>query len=111
MSFWTVPPIWEGGEVWIIGGGPSIPVQFGVPDSVINDVARGRKHLSAMSPYLSPLHHRHVIAVNSAFKLGRWIAVLFFGDLGWYRKNKDEVTRFPNLKITCANTPKTKEFS
>ncbi len=44
---WTTPKIWVGGDVWIIGGGPSIPKLFKVPDSIIQDVFAGNLTPSA----------------------------------------------------------------
>ena len=54
---WTAPRIWDGGECFILGGGPSLAAV---------DVGQ--------------LRGRRVIAVNQAYKLGDWIDVLFFGD-------------------------------
>jgi len=54
---WTAPRIWDGGECFILGGGPSLRVE-----------------------QVSSLQGHRVIAVNQAYKLGNWIDVLFFGD-------------------------------
>jgi hypothetical protein len=100
MAGWHIPRMWEGGECWIIGGGPSMPKQFGVPEDVIAKVMSKELPLSAFSPYLSPIHDKHVIGVNAAFLLGSWIDVMCWGDGSFYWKNKDEILKFRGLKIS-----------
>jgi hypothetical protein len=98
---WKVPKLWEGGECWIIGGGPSIPYEFGVPQDVIDRVQSGELSVAEYSPYLSAIHDRHVIGVNAAFLLGAWIDFVFFGDGGFYFKNREALLKFPKPKVTC----------
>jgi hypothetical protein len=98
-----VPEIWKGGECWIIGGGPSVPRQFDVPEKVINDVLRKTSPLSIYSPYMKAIHNKHVIGVNAAFFIGTWIDMLFFGDKGFYLPNQKEIREFPKLKVTCSD--------
>lgn len=107
---WRVPKIWENEDAWILGGGPSIPHQFGVPQDIIDKVKEGKLPPSSYSPYLHPIHDRNVIGVNAAYNLGSWIKVLFFGDKGFFLKHKRDIRKFPNLKITCANTGKNWEY-
>lgn len=101
MALWTVPRIWEGGECWIIGGGTSVPRQFNVPEDIIRDVMAGKQPASAYSPYLAPIHDRHVIAINNAFKIGNWIDALFFGDCAWYNVYRLMLAPLQMLKVTC----------
>jgi len=101
---WDVPKMWEGGECWIIGGGPSIPYEFGVPEELINKVQAGEASISEYSPYLSPIHDKHVIGINAAFLLGTWIDLLFFGDPGFYWKNRRALLAYPRPKISCAKS-------
>jgi len=101
VKTWTIPKMWEGGECWIIGGGPSMPLEFGVPEHVIEGVLSGELPLSAYSPFLSPIHGKHVIGVNTAFLLGDWIDVVFFGDGGFYFANKKVLDAYHKVKITC----------
>ena len=54
---WTAPRMWDGGECFLLGGGPSL-----------HEVDVNR------------LRGRRVIAINQGYKLGDWIDVLFFGD-------------------------------
>lgn len=100
MVEWTAPPIWKGGECWIIGGGPSIPKQFGVPDTVIKSVTTGGSP-SQYSPYLSAIHKKHLIGINNAYKLGDWIDVHFFGDSGWFLNHRHMLINLTCLKVTC----------
>lgn len=107
MIPWKIPRMWEGGECWIIGGGPSMPHQFGVPEDVISAVLHKEQPLSAYSPYLSPIHNKHVIGINVAFLLGSWIDITFFGDAGFYFANKQEMDSLTKLKVSCnPNLPK-----
>lgn len=98
---WEVPPIWEGGDVWILGGGSSVPKQFGIPDSVIDNVVKGISPPSAYSPYMSAIHDKHVIAINVAYLIGTWIDAVFFGDLKFFTPHRERLVNWPGLKITC----------
>lgn len=65
---WSVPRIWEGSTVVIIGGGPSV-----------NDHD------------LSRLQRHRAIAVNSAYRVAPWSSFLYFRDGDWwYRDGHDE---------------------
>ena len=98
---WRVPKLWEGGECWILGGGPSLPVQFGVPEEVIQKVLAKELPLNAYSPYMEAIHSKHVIGVNMAYKIGDWIDMVFWGDKKWYLNNRVELGEFKGLKVTC----------
>jgi len=108
--YWNIPKMWEGGEGWIIGGGPSMPLEFGVPENVIQSVLTKELPLSAYSPFLSLIHDRHVIGINAAFFLGTWVDAVFFGDGGFYRENKAVMDAFPKLKITSSPHLKNKNY-
>ncbi len=98
---WSVPRIWEGGECWILGGGPSLPRQFDVPEEIIDDVLYKRLPLSAYSDYMTAIHNKHVIGVNMAYRIGDWIDMVFFGDKKWYFDNRHNLAKFKGLKVTC----------
>lgn len=98
---WKVPKIWEGATCFIVGGGSSLPKQFGVPEEVIGNVISRRERPSAYSKYLKPLHNKHVIGVNNAYQIGSWIDALFFGDCSWYLVHKNSLSKWPGLKVTC----------
>lgn len=98
---WKVPPMWEGGDVWIIGGGPSIPKQFGIPEEVVQSVIKGTSPPSVYSPYMSLLHDKHVIGINVAYLIGNWIDMIFFGDIGFFLKHQNGLAAFPGLKVSC----------
>jgi len=101
---WQVPRIWEEGDVWILGGGPSVPKQFGIPDEVVMKVINGNSPPSIYSSYMSGLHDKHVIGINVAYLIGNWIDMVFFGDKGFYLKHRQELAKFPGLKITCLSS-------
>jgi hypothetical protein len=97
---WTVPRIWEGGEVWIIGGGPSVPKQFGIPDSVIQRVIAGESP-SLYSPYMEAIHKKHVVGINVSYLIGEWVDVAFFGDMNFFLQHQERLAKFPGLKVCC----------
>lgn len=104
---WKVPKIWEDGDVWILGGGPSVTKQFGIPDNIVRNVLSGTSTPSAYSPYMEPLHSKHVIGINISFMIGDWIDFVFFGDPNFFLKYQVELAKFPGLKVSCApNTEK-----
>ena len=101
---WQVPRIWDGGDVWIIGGGPSVSRQFEVPDKVVQEVMAGTLPPSAYSSYMSFLHDKHVIGVNVAYMIGDWIDMVFFGDKGFFLAHQQRLADFPGMKVSCEPT-------
>ena len=98
---WSVPRLWDGGDVWIIGGGPSIITQFNIPDDVVQSVLSGKSSLSVYSPYMEAIHDKHIIGINVAYMLGDWVDMVFFGDGGFFQVHKARLAQFPGVKITC----------
>jgi len=98
---WQVPKIWEDGDVWILGGGPSVVKQFDIPEEVVKSVIEGTSHPSVYSSYMAPLHDKHVIGINVAYMIGSWIDMVFFGDIGFFLKHMNELAKFPGLKVSC----------
>lgn len=105
---WLVPKMWEDGECWILGGGPSLPRQFGVPEETITEVAEKKSSMDKYSNYLSPIHDKHIIGTNVSYLLGNWVSVLYFCDLPFFRSNKHLLYNFHNLKITDTGNMPTK---
>lgn len=105
---WRVPNVWEGGMVFIIGGGPSIAHQFNIPDEIVRGVAGGDLMPSEYSPYMESLHDKHTIGINAAYLLGDWIDWIFFGDTGFFLKHKIALSEYPGLKIS--STPAVVKF-
>lgn len=101
---WEVPQMWLGGDVWILGGGPSIPKQFGIPDSVVKQVLERTSSPNIYSPYMEAIHTKHVIGINISFMIGNWIDIMFFGDSGFFERYQSDLAKFQGLKITCNNT-------
>jgi hypothetical protein len=106
---WQVPKIWDGGEVWILGGGPSVTKEFNIPEKVVKDVGKGILPVSVYSPYLSSIHNKHIIGINVAFLIGDWIDIVFFGDTSFLLPNKEKLAMFPGLKVSC--TPHAEKYS
>ena len=90
--------MWE--TAWIIGGGNSLPRQFGVPENVIRQVTSKAKPITAYSRYMKEIHSANVIGVNIAFMLGRWISAMVFEDMSFLSAYWRQLLRFKNLKIT-----------
>lgn len=107
---WIIPKMWQDGECWIIGGGPSMPRQFGVPESVIKMVQDKVVPMSVYAEYMAPIHNRHVIGINVAYLLGNFVSVLYFADLPFYRENKHKLKDFSNLKVTDAGNLPPREY-
>ncbi len=83
-NLWEVPRLWPDGECIILGGGPSLE-----------------------EVDLSLLEGKRVIAVNNAYELGAWDAMLF-GDCSWpgltgvdKRPHKDMLLQWAGLKVHC----------
>ena len=93
--------MWEGGDVWIIGGGPSVATQFNIPDDIVQSVINGTSPLSVYSPYMKDIHNYHVIGINVAYMLGDWIDMVFFGDGGFFLNHRERLAQFPGLKVSC----------
>jgi len=106
---WTVPPLWQDSACWILGGGTSVPKQFGVPQQVIQKVYAGSLFPAVYSDYLAPIHNAHVIGINNAYQVGTWIDILFFGDSHWHLLHQRKLAMWPGLKVCCdqkfANRP------
>lgn len=101
MAKWSVPRMWQGGEVWILGGGPSLPRQFNVPEDVIASVQAQQAEPSAYTPYMKAIHNKHVIAINMAFKFGDWMDIVFFGDKKFYLPAQKDLAKHKALKVSC----------
>lgn len=99
---WTVPPIWEGDDVWILGGGPSVTKQFGIPDDVVEKVRKQELPPSVYSSYMKDIHNCHVIGINVAYLIGTWIDMVFFGDGKFFREHRQNLARWPKLKVSSS---------
>lgn len=100
---WQVPRMWEDGDVWIIGGGPSMTKQFDIPDQVVRDVLNGTSPASVYSPYMEGIHNKHIIGINVAYLFGDWIDMVFFGDDGFFNQHKFELATFKGLRVSCVS--------
>lgn len=98
---WTVPKIWQGGDVWILGGGASLTKQFNIPEKVVEAVREGYSPISSYSEYMGALKNKHVIAVNIAFMIGTWIDMVFFGDNGFFLKYQKQIAAFSGIRVSC----------
>jgi len=98
---WHVPEIWKNGECWILGGGPSLVEQFNIPKNIVQSVIEGKTTPNAYSPYMEAIHDKHVIGVNMSYKIGNWIDFVFFGDSGFFVREKNNISIFPGIKVSC----------
>jgi hypothetical protein len=78
MNYWPIPRMWPNSTIFILGGGPSLP-------TILNGYEI----------------HAPVIGVNDAFRFGPWTDVCWFGDARWYWWNKNDLSTFKGLKVTC----------
>lgn len=76
---WTIPRIWEGKNVFIIGGGRSI-----------NSQRELIKSLFIKGP---------ILAINNAWELEQYADMLYFADRQWYQWNKEELGWFKGKYI------------
>jgi len=101
MGIWIPEKIWAGQECWILGGGPSVLTVFGIPEDVKYRLMVAREHPRLLSDYMDALHHRNVIGINNAYRIGDWIDIVFFGDCSWYNVHRAALLDFPGQKVTC----------
>jgi len=73
---WICPQMWKGQTVFVIGGGPSVNTTS-----------------------LDLIQHRPVIGVNSAFRLGSWVDVCFFGDGRWLNHERKALLDYKGLLV------------
>lgn len=97
---WDIPKKMKNQKCFILGGGPSIYEVFAVPTELQKMVKEQLAPASMADQYMSSIHDKNVIAVNSAFRFGRWIDLVYFGDCKWLDWNKHDLFEFPGLKIT-----------
>jgi len=97
---WKVPRIWEGGDVWILGGGPSVTKQFDIPEIVVKSVINKTASPSVYSPYMEGIHKKHIIGINVAYLIGDWIDMIYFGDPGFFDKHQLGLSNSPAIKIS-----------
>ena len=101
VETWQVPRMWEGGDVWILGGGPSVIDAFNIPPEVVKGVRLRQTEISEYSPYLAAIHKKHVIGINVAYKFGNWVDICFFGDKPFFLQHRGELSHFRKLVVTC----------
>lgn len=102
MSDWTVPKMWEGSTVYMIGGGQSLNTTGLSP--IDGDRERERIILEQMNRDLEIICNEKVIGINSAFLLGDWIDICWFGDIRWLEWNKEKLKEFKGMKVCCCPT-------
>lgn len=78
-----------------------MPRQFDVPERIIREVMHEGRSPEVYSSYMQPIHDKHVIGVNVAYRIGRWIDVVFFGDFRFFQAHKHALAEFPGLKVCC----------
>lgn len=106
---WRVPRFWDGSDVWILGGGPSVSKQFGIPERIIQNVLERTSPPSVYSPYMEFLHDKHVIGINVAYLLGDWIDIVFFGDKHFFLEHQNGLAEYKGMKVSC--TPEMRGYN
>jgi hypothetical protein len=56
------------------------------------------------------IHNKHVIGINMSYKIGNWIDVVFFGDSGFFLREREDLAAFPGLKVTCHPTTRSEDW-
>jgi len=57
---------------------------------------------SLLTTDLTPLHDKHVIGTNDAYKLGAWIDICYFGDFTWWHEyHRESLAMFCGIKVCC----------
>ena len=79
--YWIPESIWDGKDVFIIGGGTSL-----------------------QGFDWSPLHGKNVLGCNDAYALGDWVDVCVFGDMPWFRKHREALKDFKGIKVAMTGT-------
>ena len=83
---WSVPELWSGKTVYLLGGGPSLREV---------DVDR--------------LYGERVIAINNSYKIAPWADILYFMDCRWWHQHKQAIKTFSGLAVTtcqdCIDVP------
>lgn len=100
---WQIPNIWEGGEAWILGGGPSLLECFNIPTELSTAVRSHKESIEAYSPFLAKIHSKHVIGINVAYQFGSWVDVCFFGDKRFFLNHKNGLLSYKGL-VVSSNT-------
>jgi len=77
---WSVPRMWEGKTVAILGSGPSM-----------SKAVAERIHAAAIP----------TIAINTTFRLAPWADMIYAADARWWSVYERAVQDFPGLKVTC----------
>lgn len=75
--------------------------EFDIPQDTVTKVRTGELPPAVYSPFLAPIHDKHIIGINNAYQLGHWLDCIFFGDCAWYLVHRQVLAKFPNLKVTC----------
>ena len=98
---WRVPKIWNGADVWILGGGSSVASSFGIPDQLVYDVRTGQKPITAFSPYMKAIHDKQIIGINVAYRLGDWVSLMFCGDRNFVLHHEKALQNYKGIKVCC----------
>lgn len=89
---WIIPKIWPDSTVFIIGGGPSI-------NSTNLDLIKNERTISVNNAYGDPVINDQ--GETERYEPRDWVDVAWFGDCGWYDMHKEDLFKFPGLKVSC----------
>jgi acetyltransferase-like isoleucine patch superfamily enzyme len=78
MMQWSVPKIWPGSTVYLLGGGPSL-----------------------LNEDLTLIQEERCIGINNSCFLGDWVDVCWFGDIKWWTWHRTKLRDYKGLILTC----------
>jgi hypothetical protein len=55
---------------------------------------------------LSPIKHEYIIAINEAYRFGKFVTTWFFADSSFYKNHKQDIQKWPNKIVSCSGAAK-----
>jgi hypothetical protein len=90
----TVPKLWPGSTIYIIGGGPSIN---DVDLSTIHD----ERIIGVNNAYGDPMTDAEKVIGMHPYQPRGWVDVCWWGDLKWFRWHRPYLRQFKGLVMHC----------
>lgn len=55
---------------------------------------------------LSLIKNEYIIAINEAYRFGKFVNTWFFADSGFYKNHREAISKWPNKVVSCAGAAK-----